>query len=1383
MNPSALINMLFSNPFMKKAGGPVMGGVAVAVCFLIWRVWRRFGIRYGLLFLGGIIAAILVILGIYLIWKYYQKRRGEKLEGDLALRVREAVGDLREKWTEALAVLRKQKISLYKIPWVLIIGEPGSGKTTTLRESGLKFTLEDVSLKGSGGTVNCDWWFAQEAVILDTAGRWSMPVETAPDRGEWRAFLGMLSKYRQRCPINSVIVTIPATSLLEDSEEEIGKKAQNIRERLLELADLLHVEYPIYVMVSKLDLVYGFAEFCSELAPDERSQILGWDRPELGAGPYSAEEFRSQLKTQAARLEQWSLRWLKKARPGNKADKIYAFPGQFQRLETGLNLYLSSIFRKDIYNPPLMWRGVYFSSALQEGRALLNAFARGSGKMRGPGYGKLDPSIVVKRAYFIRYFYEKIFIEHGLVRLSGISAAAERKFRLASIVIGSLLFLGGSMLLINGHRSLSKILEPMESRVRVAGTYLKVKDPATPQSGAEIADIAEVLKESREKLSNDKIAGRFLRGRENSIVQDIGVVEDALVMRCLFKPFLSMANEDMAKYELPTAKEKNALRDAMAAYLEISGGKDTKEKRPGPLLNVLSGGSKAWMNVPLEDLERLWKVYPRKLDFKTVAPSEDKDNLITHRALTQFRDWWETMTLGKWERVKTSAMNTSRTYQNYLEAAEPEGENAQAELEAKKEFLAAAAEDYTQAVGSGVFPKEGKAGEECVADYEKLKLAAAVGERGPHVLAPAVNRHSSVCAESVTKINGELQTFVRDYGHLIKADGTVNPEIEEVLKAISLGGEYGPLFTATEEGILAKDPLKAGDLVTAWSRKWVQGAEEKKAGITGALAQIAAPGWDKQRLENALARQVDNAVWLAEKKAVETALSHMMSGYEAPAGPLQPGGTPPETARAGWLAARSGMIETLTGHLRNRYPARPEPAETAASAKEAMAGAYKGLLEYWRSTLAQANPCQDILATQTWKAFYSGVSAKQGVFVDTAGWPLGPFLASVKQDDLDAVRKVLGDSQELGNLEREVRRALKVFGSSQYTAQIGQAQNLMFSAMQNLGGSAESFCGNFDKAAGGGQGIKAGFQALAGLKRALSADTEVADEPITGRLSQVGEHGLNLLMTEVRSICDRGDNDCDEDCQRKSREFTKAFPGFRNTWQGRTDGVYPFAVGRCVSDQGIGRVGISCKTVDAGVLREFLTNEQNGLPALLAKIGGAGALAGGPVAKKLTVPQKEFLSACVAWKNFLFDVGGNARTHRLAMEIVSGEVDKGGEALFTEMRIEGISADKENDPFKLRFSGKHGEGTVDWKPSGKSARFEAHNDVRRLVSEVLLTGGELAFFAYMAFSGAKEQGLGGSRFAFEMRMANPLETRSEVQVPVRFVVGFDEEPPGPISWP
>ena len=97
------------------------------------------------------------------------------------------VQKLRERFDEAVAALKEQRRaghSLYDLPWYVIIGAPGSGKTTALLNSGLKFPIEQRvgkgALRGVGGTRNCDWWFTDEAIFLDTAAATPRRIPTPP---------------------------------------------------------------------------------------------------------------------------------------------------------------------------------------------------------------------------------------------------------------------------------------------------------------------------------------------------------------------------------------------------------------------------------------------------------------------------------------------------------------------------------------------------------------------------------------------------------------------------------------------------------------------------------------------------------------------------------------------------------------------------------------------------------------------------------------------------------------------------------------------------------------------------------------------------------------------------------------------------------------------------------------------------------------------------------------------------------------------------------------------------------------------------------------------------------------------------------------------------
>ena len=204
-----------------------------------------------------------------------EKKKSAAGENDPQARLNSEDQILSERFDEAAQVLKKAHFSkagssawtqrfstqyLYQLPWYVIIGASGSGKTTALANSGLQFPLADrfgkTALRGIGGTRNCDWWFTNEAVLLDTAGRYTtQESEQAQDAGEWLKFIGLLRKYRRRQPINGVVVTISISDLLTQSPEASRQQAVNLRQRLSELHEQLGIRFPVYVLVTKADLL------------------------------------------------------------------------------------------------------------------------------------------------------------------------------------------------------------------------------------------------------------------------------------------------------------------------------------------------------------------------------------------------------------------------------------------------------------------------------------------------------------------------------------------------------------------------------------------------------------------------------------------------------------------------------------------------------------------------------------------------------------------------------------------------------------------------------------------------------------------------------------------------------------------------------------------------------------------------------------------------------------------------------------------------------------------------------------------------------------------------------------------------------------------------
>ena len=341
----------------------------------------------------------------------------------------EEIQQLGQRFNQALLTLKKLKFrgagrkkALYELPWYIIVGPPGSGKTTALVNSGLEFPLAEQfgkgALQGVGGTRNCDWWFTNSAVLIDTAGRYTtQDSHRVIDSSAWEGFLGLLRKHRRRRPINGAIVAISLQDLLTQTEEERLIHAKTIRTRIDELMEKLEIRFPIYLMFTKVDLVSGFREFFEEMPKAERGQVWGVSLPNAAKaeqGP-DFDFFGSELSKLTKRLYDGVLWRVHQERNVQRRAKVYGFPQQMDNLKSIVEGFVRQTFVSNRYKYQPYLRGVYFSSGTQDGTPIDRLMSSISSNF-GFSRESIQAPFQQGRSYFLnRLFSEVIFPESELV--------------------------------------------------------------------------------------------------------------------------------------------------------------------------------------------------------------------------------------------------------------------------------------------------------------------------------------------------------------------------------------------------------------------------------------------------------------------------------------------------------------------------------------------------------------------------------------------------------------------------------------------------------------------------------------------------------------------------------------------------------------------------------------------------------------------------------------------------------------------------------------------------------------------------------------------------------------------------------------------------------
>jgi type VI secretion system protein ImpL len=320
----------------------------------------------------------------------------------------DAARELRRRFKEATATLKKSDLKrkgnpLYVLPWYLMLGRSGAGKSTAVKSARLPSPFGDINrISGIEGTRNCDWWFFDESVVIDIAGRYAIRHNEEHDRSEWLAFLEHLVKYRKKEPINGIIVTVEADRLLEADSEKLEDEGRTIRKRIDEVINVMGAKFPIYLLVTKCDLIFGVHRFYQLLPPSSLDQAMGClnddDQKDMSVFANQAlDEIVDKLKDIRLIL----------ANEDQVRDQHYIepevllFPDEFSRIRQGLIGFCKGAFKDNPFQELPLVRGIFFCSGQQVGRPISsqagNLSQLGSQELPGTGNG-----------FFLHDFFAKI---------------------------------------------------------------------------------------------------------------------------------------------------------------------------------------------------------------------------------------------------------------------------------------------------------------------------------------------------------------------------------------------------------------------------------------------------------------------------------------------------------------------------------------------------------------------------------------------------------------------------------------------------------------------------------------------------------------------------------------------------------------------------------------------------------------------------------------------------------------------------------------------------------------------------------------------------------------------------------------------------------------
>ena len=380
-------------------------GFAMIPLEIFQTVWLRASL------IGFIWFIVILVFTIKLIRR---RRAARALEDSLKP---EPVGDgavIAERMDEAMAKLKASggKTYLYDLPWYIIIGPPGAGKTTALQNSGIEFPgNEKDGVSEFGGTKNCDWWFAEDAVLIDTAGRYTtQDSDKDADEASWTSFLENLKAGRPNQPINGVILAFSSEDMMSFDEDQLRHHAETVRDRLGEMHQTLKIDFPVYVMFTKADIISGFREYFSSFSASRRKLVWGSTFQTKDRKEETWQQVEREFDSLVSRLSDEVIDRMSEEPDGVSRISIFGLPGQMALMRSNITEFLRRVFEPTQYKTNAILRGFYFTSGTQEGTPIDQVLGAMNRNIGGDGF-QPDFMSGKGKSYFLHDLLSKVIFE------------------------------------------------------------------------------------------------------------------------------------------------------------------------------------------------------------------------------------------------------------------------------------------------------------------------------------------------------------------------------------------------------------------------------------------------------------------------------------------------------------------------------------------------------------------------------------------------------------------------------------------------------------------------------------------------------------------------------------------------------------------------------------------------------------------------------------------------------------------------------------------------------------------------------------------------------------------------------------------------------------
>jgi len=437
---------------------------------------------------------LMVIIAMAAVVAMYQRNRAlhqtlQKEEEERVDPIKPILASMHRQYERVLQDLRLnigKRNFVYTLPWYMVIGAENSGKTSLINRSGQHYVQTNYSKsKQSKQEVlpyKIDWWISDEAVLIDPDGELisgnpkgdfiaeEHHAKELPHR-VWNDFILWLEKTRTQRPLNGIVMVVDIVSIMGMQPSDRASYAILLRNRLRELTESLGTRLPVYIVMSKFDLLDGFDEFFGQMSEKEREKPFGFALSMNASSlrnnnetEFWLDELQSHYEAFVDNLTEKTFDALASAPDQKSRNALFSFNRQLAGVKDTLMNFLAEVLDEDRYSTPALVRGMYFTSVYQQGIPQNTFIQAAASSYDMPA--KISAAKAIKRS--VTYFSQSLFqqVIYPEAGLAGDNVRVKRKKNRILYMHGMLASLLGVLCIGGWHHYYTVNTEAAENVVR-----------------------------------------------------------------------------------------------------------------------------------------------------------------------------------------------------------------------------------------------------------------------------------------------------------------------------------------------------------------------------------------------------------------------------------------------------------------------------------------------------------------------------------------------------------------------------------------------------------------------------------------------------------------------------------------------------------------------------------------------------------------------------------------------------------------------------------------------------------------------------------------------------------------------------------------------------